>query len=131
MLILFRRWLLGQPALKNPRVFGSAFGERAVVRNAFQLRRMVLVLLTFCLLFQPKAAADVKEVKRVLVFYEMGLSSPAVTLIDHEMSQPWRIHGTRSSYIASTWRRLFSTIRRYRRRCASRIFASIKIAGQI
>jgi signal transduction histidine kinase len=85
LILFFCRWLLGQPALKNPRVFGSAFGERAVVRNAFQLRRMVLVLLTFCLLFQPKAAADVKEVKRVLVFYEMGLSSPAVTLIDHEM----------------------------------------------
>jgi signal transduction histidine kinase len=59
--------------------------ERAVIHKALQLRRMVLVLFTSCLLFQPKAAADVKEVKRVLVFYEMGLSSPAVTLIDHEM----------------------------------------------
>jgi hypothetical protein len=27
MLTLFRRWLLGQLALKNPRVFGYAVGE--------------------------------------------------------------------------------------------------------
>jgi signal transduction histidine kinase len=46
---------------------------------------MVLVLFTACLLFQPRANTEVKEVKRVLVFYELGRSSPAVTLIDHEM----------------------------------------------
>jgi signal transduction histidine kinase len=59
--------------------------ERAVIRKTPQLRRMALVLFTSCLLVQPKAAAGVKEVKRVLVFYELGRSSPAVELLDHEM----------------------------------------------
>ncbi|MGA7316638.1 MAG: hypothetical protein WBX22_22020 [Silvibacterium sp.] len=46
---------------------------------------LVLVLLTFYLLLQPIANSQLKQVKRVVVFYELGLSSPAVALIDREM----------------------------------------------
>ena len=85
MLILFRLWLLGRPVPKNPRVVGYALGRGALICEALRPRKTVLVLFTLCLLFQPRANPEVKEVKKVLVFYEMGLASPAVTLIDHEM----------------------------------------------
>jgi signal transduction histidine kinase len=38
-----------------------------------------------CLLFQPVAGPELKQVRRVAVFYELGLSSPAVALLDREM----------------------------------------------
>ncbi|HSY99033.1 MAG TPA: ATP-binding protein [Terriglobales bacterium] len=85
MLTLFRRCLLGQAATKNPRVVGYAIRRSALIRVALRSVKMILVLFTLCVLFQPRANPQVKEVKRVLVFYELGLSSPAVTLIDHEM----------------------------------------------
>ena len=85
MLILFRRWLLGPPAPKNPRVVAYALGRSALIREALRSRKVILVFFTLCFLLQPRANSAVKEVKRVLVFYEMGLSSPAVALIDHEM----------------------------------------------
>jgi signal transduction histidine kinase len=84
MLILSLGWP-GPPAPKNPRVVGYALGRSALICEALRSRKMVLVLFTLCFLFQPRANPEVKEVKRVLVFYEMGLSSPAVALIDHEM----------------------------------------------
>ncbi len=43
------------------------------------------MLLMSCLLFQPEANPQLKQVRRVVVFYELGLSSPAVALIDREM----------------------------------------------
>jgi signal transduction histidine kinase len=46
---------------------------------------VLLVLLTSCFLFQPKANPELKQVRRVVVFYELGLSSPAVALIDREV----------------------------------------------
>jgi PAS domain S-box-containing protein len=43
----------------------------------------LLYLLFFCLLVpQGPAAAQVKEVRRVLIIYELGLSSPGVELVD-------------------------------------------------
>jgi signal transduction histidine kinase len=46
---------------------------------------MMLVLIIFCFLFQSGSNAQLKQVRRVAVFYELGLSSPAVALLDHEM----------------------------------------------
>ena len=46
---------------------------------------MVLVLLASYLLFQPEANSELKQVRRVVVFYELGISSPAVALIDREL----------------------------------------------
>ena len=57
----------------------------ALIRLAIRSRKTIFVAFALCLLFQPRANPQVKEVKRVLVFYELGLSSPAVTLIDREM----------------------------------------------
>ena len=46
---------------------------------------MKLVLIVFCFLFPFGSSAQLKQVRRVAVFYELGLSSPAVALLDHEM----------------------------------------------
>ena len=48
-------------------------------------RRLGIVLLMSCVLFQPGTGPEFKQVRRVAVFYELGLSSPAVALLDHEM----------------------------------------------
>jgi signal transduction histidine kinase len=47
--------------------------------------RAVIVLCAFCFFLQFIALAQVKEVRRVLVFYELGLSSPAVALADQQI----------------------------------------------
>jgi PAS domain S-box-containing protein len=49
---------------------------------ACRLNRAVLALFALGCLFQPIARAQVKEVRRVLIFYELGLSSPGVELVD-------------------------------------------------
>ena len=46
---------------------------------------MILVLLKCCLIFPNKTDSQVKEVRRVVVFYEVGMSSPAVALLDREV----------------------------------------------
>ncbi len=38
-----------------------------------------------CFLFQPVSSPELKQVRRVAVFYELGLSSPAVALLDREI----------------------------------------------
>ena len=48
-------------------------------------RTVTFVLLAACLLFQAKANSEVQEVRRVVVFYELGPSSPAVAVLDREM----------------------------------------------
>ena len=45
-------------------------------------RTMTFALFAACLLFQAKANGEVKEVRRVAIFYELGPSSPAVALLD-------------------------------------------------
>jgi signal transduction histidine kinase len=61
-----------------------------------RLNRVVLILFALGCLFQPIARAQVKEVRRVLIFYEMGLSSPGVELVDQGirdalLSSPYQI----------------------------------------
>jgi PAS domain S-box-containing protein len=46
------------------------------------LSRVAPLCLVFACFFQPIARPQVKEVRRILIFYELGLSSPAVDLID-------------------------------------------------
>ena len=67
------------------RVSGYDFRRGARRSEALRPVRAVLVLLTFYLLLQPIANSQLKEVRRVVVFYELGLTSPAVALIDREM----------------------------------------------
>jgi len=47
-----------------------------------RLSRVALLCFVFACLFQAIARAQVKEVRRVLIFYELGLSSPGVDLVD-------------------------------------------------
>lgn len=50
--------------------------------GACWLKRAALLVFVLGCLFQPIARAQVKEVRRVLIFYELGLSSPAVERVD-------------------------------------------------
>jgi PAS domain S-box-containing protein len=46
---------------------------------------IVTVLISCFFLCPPTAKAPVKEIRRVLIFYELGLASPAVTAIDQQI----------------------------------------------
>ena len=85
MFALLCRWLAGPPLPKNFHVITCTFGWSTRRSHAVRPRVVFLVPLMCCLLFQPPANSEVKEVRRVLVFYELGHSSPAVELIDREM----------------------------------------------
>ena len=50
-----------------------------------RLRGRGIALLMSCLLFQPGTGPELKQVRRVAVFYELGLSSPAIALADREI----------------------------------------------
>jgi PAS domain S-box-containing protein len=47
--------------------------------------RFAAVLVAACCLLQSGTAAPEKPVRRVLIFYELGVSSPAVALVDREI----------------------------------------------
>src|SRR5271167_137015 len=47
--------------------------------------RALFILPAWCLLCRSTAEAQLKEVRRVLVFYELGLASPAVTAVDQQI----------------------------------------------
>lgn len=54
------------------------------------MRELGIVLFGCCFLFQSAASSEqirpeIKQIRRVVVFYELGLSSPAVALIDREL----------------------------------------------
>jgi signal transduction histidine kinase len=71
--------------LKNTRFTGYDFRRGSRRSKAWRPDRAVFVLLAFGLLSQPRGSPQPKEVRRVVIFYELGLSSPAVALIDREM----------------------------------------------
>jgi PAS domain S-box-containing protein len=54
-------------------------------RGNWRLAKLGLVLAAYCLLSQSIAAAPAKEVRRVLIFYALGLSSPASVLVDRQI----------------------------------------------
>ena len=54
-------------------------------RGSWRLAKLGLVLAAYCLLSQSIAAAPAKEVRRVLIFYALGLSSPASVLVDQQI----------------------------------------------
>ena len=60
-------------------------GQTVWLSGILRPRRLAVVLLASCLLIQPRASPQLKSVKRVVVFYELGLSSPAVALMDREL----------------------------------------------
>ena len=85
MLVLFHQWRAESSAPKNRRSVGNKFGRGAPRNESIRPRRLGIVALMSCLLFQPVSGPELKQVRRVAVFYELGLSSPAVALLDHEM----------------------------------------------
>src|SRR6185312_13053154 len=78
-------WLAGQLPPKDLRVPGSNFEYSSQRSRVLRIGSIALVLLTSCLLFQSEANSQLKPVRRVVVFYELGFTSPAVALIDREM----------------------------------------------
>jgi signal transduction histidine kinase len=82
MLVLFRRWLTRSPERRIV-VYPPLCNTRR--HGLLRLRKLNLVLFAFCLLLQSGSGAELKEVRRVAVFYELGLSSPAIALLDREM----------------------------------------------
>jgi signal transduction histidine kinase len=85
MLVLFHQWRTKPPAPKNRLAVGNTFGRVAQRNESPHPRRLGIAALMSCLLFQPEPATELKQVRRVAVFYELGLSSPAVALLDREM----------------------------------------------
>jgi PAS domain S-box-containing protein len=47
--------------------------------------KFTFLLATACFLLQTDAAASEKQIRRVLVIYELGVSSPAIALVDREI----------------------------------------------
>lgn len=47
--------------------------------------KFFFALVTACLLWPQLTAAQVKQVRRVLIFYELGLSAPAVEVLDQQI----------------------------------------------
>ena len=85
MAILFLFGLAGLPPPRNPLFLGNPLEQSSRRREPLRLSRVALILLTSYFLFQPLARPQLKQIRRVVVFYELGLSSPAVALIDREM----------------------------------------------
>jgi signal transduction histidine kinase/ABC-type uncharacterized transport system substrate-binding protein len=85
MLSRFHRWLPRALVSRKDCPAKHTLGGGALLWEALRPGRVVLVLLTSCFPFQPKANAQLHEVRRVLVFYEQGMSSPAVAFTDREM----------------------------------------------
>src|SRR5258707_9298903 len=58
--------------------------NRGILFCAIRVVKLALCVLLGCLSSPVISGAQVKPVKRVLIFYELGLSSPIVGLVDQE-----------------------------------------------
>jgi PAS domain S-box-containing protein len=65
----------------------ASFIPGNLVNRTVQLGSLTLCLLLGFLLSPAITCAQTKPVKRVLVFYELGLSSPAVAIVDQELRE--------------------------------------------
>ena len=84
--MLIRFLFRARPPIPNkPRVAGHIFGWGAGRREGLRAGRLNFVLFASCLVFQTGTGPELKQVRRVAVFYEWGLSSPAVALADREI----------------------------------------------
>jgi signal transduction histidine kinase len=84
-MFVFRRWVAKSLKPAKAQIFGCASGLSVRRYRTLRPRRLNLVLLACSLLFQTGIGQELKQVRRVAVFYELGLSSPAVALVDREM----------------------------------------------
>lgn len=63
----------------------AASYNRGILTCAIRVVKLTLCVLLGCLSSPLISGAQVKPVKRVLIFYELGLSSPTVGLVDQEL----------------------------------------------
>jgi len=66
-------------------ILGRTYRRDAGWNKALRLKSLAIFIVGSHLLFQPAANPQTKAVQRVLIFYELGLSSPAVALMDREI----------------------------------------------
>jgi signal transduction histidine kinase len=66
-------------------MFGGAFVRNIRRRGLSRSAKLSVALLALCLLFRSGPGQELKQVRRVAVFYELGVSSPAVRLLDREI----------------------------------------------
>jgi signal transduction histidine kinase/ABC-type uncharacterized transport system substrate-binding protein len=85
MFALSCRCGVGPPVAKDSRVASRVLAPGARRGKESRFRTLTFALLAACLLIQPKANSEVAEVRRIVVFYELGPSSPAVAVLDREM----------------------------------------------
>src|SRR5258705_4034474 len=64
-----------------------ALYNRGILFCAIRVVKLALCVLLGCLSSPAISGAQVKPVKRVLIFYELGLSSPTVGLVDQELHE--------------------------------------------
>jgi signal transduction histidine kinase/ABC-type uncharacterized transport system substrate-binding protein len=84
-MFIFRHWLAKRLGPKKRRTFGYTFVPNIRRWRVLGPRRMSFILLASSMLSHPGVGQELKQVRRVVVFYELGLSSPAVALLDREM----------------------------------------------
>jgi signal transduction histidine kinase/ABC-type uncharacterized transport system substrate-binding protein len=85
MFTLFGDCLARPPVSEKLTLVTYTLGWGAGRWKVLRLRSFTFVVLLCCLLLQSGLSSETKEVRRVLVFYELGHSSPAVSLLDREM----------------------------------------------
>jgi hypothetical protein len=108
----------GNKVLAKPR-FPADQGEERVKTYTLRVRalhlerrwkysafKLFLTVLAALVLWHPAAVPQIKQVKRVVIFYELGLSSPAVAALDREIqaalqSTPFQIE-LYSEYMETT-----------------------------
>jgi signal transduction histidine kinase/ABC-type uncharacterized transport system substrate-binding protein len=84
-MLVFRQRRASLSVLSERQISVGKFGPDTRRCEEMASRRLKFVLLLLCLLFQAESGGQLRQVRRVVVFYELGLSSPAVALLDHEM----------------------------------------------
>src|SRR6201993_4313354 len=73
--------------------------------SAVRQLNLAFCLLLGALLFPPISSSQTKQLKRVLVFYELGLSSPAVAVVDQELREGL----SKTPYQVEVYREFFET----------------------
>jgi PAS domain S-box-containing protein len=68
------------------RTYSESLGRRVLVRRLRRrFRSLIIIIVVFCVLLPSLLGAPVKEVRRVLLLYSMGPSSPTIALIDRQI----------------------------------------------
>ena len=83
LFLYLRRPAFGQQ--NRGRGWGRELWVLLAVLAAILLSHSIAASSTAALPWPPSTAAQVKQVRRVLIFYDVGLSSPAIELLDQQI----------------------------------------------